>query len=120
MADLFDLEQTAGGLKANLPQSRQVAQMLADIKVACVVDGGFSPQSTAFFVVLLDACSFVVDVQRRNDSVGDHPRAKRPRRASSDPAFKDQLNLFGTPDVEILPYGPINETAPKTRLGTAV
>lgn len=45
MADLFDLEQTAVGLKANLPQSRQVAQMLADIRVACVVDGGFSPQS---------------------------------------------------------------------------
>lgn len=63
MTDLFDLEQTAVGLKANLPQCGQVAQALANIKVAGVVDGGFGPQSAAFFVVLLDARSFVVNVK---------------------------------------------------------
>lgn len=71
-------------------------------------------------MVLLDACSFVVDVQRRNDSVGDHPRAKRPRRASRHPAFKDQLNLFGTPDVEILPDAFLEEepSADRTTIET--
>jgi hypothetical protein len=63
MTDVFDLEQTAVGLKANLPQCGQVAQTLADVKVAGVVDGGFGPQSTAFLVVLLDARSFVVNVE---------------------------------------------------------
>ena len=79
MADLFDLEQSAVGLEADLPQSRQVAQVLADIEVACVVDGGFGAQGAAFFVVLLDARLLVVDMQRRNHSIGDHPRAKRSR-----------------------------------------
>lgn len=41
MADLFDLEQAAVGLKADFPQSGQVAQVLADIKVIRVVDGSF-------------------------------------------------------------------------------
>ena len=54
-------------------------------------------------MVLLDARSFVVDVQRRNDSVGDHPRAKRSRGTFGNPALKDELNLFGTTDVEVLP-----------------
>jgi hypothetical protein len=43
MTDFFDLEQTSVGLKANPPQSAQVAQTLADIKVAGVVGCGFSP-----------------------------------------------------------------------------
>ena len=34
MADSCDLEQTAVGLKADLPQRGQVAQTLADIEVA--------------------------------------------------------------------------------------
>jgi hypothetical protein len=63
MADVFDLKQTAVGLKADFPQCGQVAQVLADIKVAGVVDGGFGPQSAAFFVVLLDARSFVVNME---------------------------------------------------------
>src|SRR5205809_1033544 len=54
MADLFDLEQTAVGLEADLSQRGQVAQTLADIKVASVVDRGFGPQSAAFLMVLLN------------------------------------------------------------------
>jgi hypothetical protein len=63
MADWFDTEQTAVYLETNLPQSRQVAQVLAEIEVASVVDRGVGPQGTDFFVVLLHARSFVVDVQ---------------------------------------------------------
>ena len=43
MADFFDLEQTAVGLKTDLAQCGQVAQALADIKIAGVVDSGFGP-----------------------------------------------------------------------------
>ena len=53
MTDLFDLEQAAVGLKANLPQCGQVAQTLADVKVAGVVDGGFGPQSAALWYCLM-------------------------------------------------------------------
>lgn len=41
VTDLFHLEQTAIGLETDLPQCGQVAQTLADIEVAGVVDGGF-------------------------------------------------------------------------------
>jgi hypothetical protein len=39
VAEAFDFEKTSVGLKADLPQSRQVTQPLADVKVACVVAG---------------------------------------------------------------------------------
>jgi len=101
MADFFDLEQSAVGLKADYSQRRQVAQTLADREIACVIDGGFDPQSAAFFVILLDARPLVVDVQRRNHSVGDDPGAERSRRASGDPTVEDQLNLLGASDVQV-------------------
>ena len=37
LAETFDFENTSVGLKADLPQSGQVTQPLADGKVACVV-----------------------------------------------------------------------------------
>ena len=77
----LDVEKTSVGLKADLPQSGQVIQPLADAEVACVVDGGFGAQRAAFLVVLLDARVLVVDVQRRDHPVGDHARAEAARRA---------------------------------------
>ena len=41
VADALHLEQSSVGLKADVPQSRQVAQVLADVKVVGIVDGGF-------------------------------------------------------------------------------
>ena len=63
VADLHDLEQAAIRLETNSSPYRQVAQVLADIKVAGVVDGGFRAQGAAFFVILLDARSLVVDME---------------------------------------------------------
>jgi hypothetical protein len=49
MVDLFQLEQSAVGLEANCPQSRQVAQTLADIEISCVIYGSFGAQGAAFY-----------------------------------------------------------------------
>src|SRR5207247_1689909 len=72
--------------------------------VASVVDRGFGPQSAAFLMVLLNARSFVIDVEGRDHPVGDDSGAKRSRRASGHPAIEDQLNLLGASRVQILPY----------------
>src|SRR5207245_6145524 len=54
-----------------------------------------------FLVVLLDARSFIVDVQRGYDSIGDDSGTKGAGRSLGDPAIKDELHLFGTADVEV-------------------
>jgi hypothetical protein len=104
MADLFRLEQTAVGLEADCPQRRQVAQTLADIEIPCVVDGGFGAQGAALFVVLLDARFLVADMQRGNHSIGDHPRAKRPRGASGNSTVEDQLHLLRASHTQVFTH----------------
>ena len=81
MGNLLDVEKTPVGLKADLPQSGQVLQQLADAEVARVVDGGFGAQGAALLVILLDAGVLVIDVQRGNHPVGDHARAEPAGRA---------------------------------------
>jgi hypothetical protein len=66
-------------------------------------------------VVLLDAGGFVVDVQGRNNSIGDDPGAKWPRRSFDDPAIKDQLNLLGASNVQVLPNYFFKEDPPADR-----
>ena len=58
-------------------------------------------QRAAFLVVLLDARSLVIDVQRGNNAVGYDAGAKRPGGTSGYPAIEDRLNLFGTAGIEI-------------------
>jgi len=67
VAEAFDFEKTSVGLKADLPQSRQVTQPFADVKVASVVDGRFRAGSHLgylgnLFEVLLDARVLVIHV----------------------------------------------------------
>ena len=64
MRNPLDVEETPVGLEADLPQRGQVLEQLADAEVASVVNGGFRPQCPAFFVILLDPCGFVIDMQR--------------------------------------------------------
>ena len=88
-------------MEADLSQLRQVVKPLADIEITGVVDGGLGAQSTAFFVVLLDAGAFVVDVQGGHDAVGDDAGAKQAGRALADPTIKDELHLFRPADIEV-------------------
>jgi hypothetical protein len=52
------------GRKADLAQLREILQALADSKIVGAVDCGLGAQRAIFFVILLDARVFVVDVQR--------------------------------------------------------
>ena len=54
MAERLDVQKTSVGLKADLPQSGQVLQPFADMKVTGIVDGGFGADEKTGFVVLLD------------------------------------------------------------------
>src|SRR3954469_3959185 len=94
MGDLLNVEQAPVRLKPDTPEFVEVAQALADVEVTRIVDRGLGPQRLAFFVVLLDARTFVVDVQRWNDTVGDHAGAERSRRSLCYPPVENELYLF--------------------------
>src|SRR5207249_7893899 len=85
----FDLKQTAVGLEADLPQGGEILEPLADADVPGIVDRRLSAQRAALLVVLLDARSFIVDVQRGGDALGDDPRAEAAGGAAGDPAAED-------------------------------
>src|SRR5919106_769877 len=83
MAEALDFEQTSVGLKADLPQCRQVTQPFADGKVTRVVDRGLGPCADLthvrdLFEILLDAGVLVVHVQRGDHAVGQYTGAKPP------------------------------------------
>ena len=52
MGNRLDVQKTSVGFKADLPQGRQVLELLTDPEVACVVDGGLRPQRPALLVIL--------------------------------------------------------------------
>jgi hypothetical protein len=55
MGNRLDVQKTSVGFKADLPQGRQVLELLDDPEVEWVVDGCLRPQRPAFLVILLDA-----------------------------------------------------------------
>ena len=62
-------------------------------------------------MILLDPGVLVVDVQRRNDAVGQDARAKPARRPLGDAALEDQLHLIGPAEVEVLADDFLEEDA---------
>ena len=113
--DGLDVEQTSVGLEADAAKRGQVAQVLADTEIARVVDGGLGTQCPAFLVVLLDARTLVVHVQRGNHALGDHAGAKPPRGAPANAPLEDQLHLTGPADIEVLANHFLEERAPGHR-----
>src|SRR5918996_2833854 len=108
MAEALDFEQTSVGLKADLPQCRQVTQPLADGKVTRVVDRGLGPCADLthvrnLFEVLFDAGVLVIDMQRWNDSVCQHARPEASRRPFCHPPVEDELHHVWPSNVEVLP-----------------
>ena len=116
MAETFDFEKTSVGLKADLPQSGQVTQPLAEVKVTRVVDGRLGTDSDLrhsgnLFEVLLDTGVFVIDMQGRDYALGQHPGAKTARGFLGYPTLEDQLHLVGTAQVEVFADDLLEENA---------
>src|SRR5579875_125555 len=99
------------GLEADLPQAGQVVDSLADIEILGAIDRGLGSQGSAFFVVLLDTCPFVVHVQGRNHALGNHPGSEQSGRTFGDPAVEDPLHLLGPADVQVFPNHFFEEDA---------
>ena len=64
---------------------------------------------------MLNARTFIVDVQRWNDTVGDHAGAERSRRSLCYPSVENELYLFGAADVEVLANDLFEEDAAAER-----
>ena len=142
LAEAFDFENTSVGLKADLPQSGQVTQSLADGKVACVVDGRFGA-GTHFahlgnlFEVLFDARVLIVDMLAtsagaqvylspdkaghssapvvRDHAIGQHTGPESSRRSLRDSPVEDQLHPVGPAEVEILADDLLEQHPPAQR-----
>jgi hypothetical protein len=74
MAETFDFEKTSVGLKADPPQSGQVTQPFAEVKVTWVVNRGLGAgpdlgHSGNLLKVLLDTRTFAIDMQRGDDAI---------------------------------------------------
>ena len=107
VAEAFDFEKTSVGLKADLPQSRQVTQPFADVEVTRVVDGRFRTGSHLDYIgnpldVLFDAGVLVIHMQGWNHALGQHPGSKAPRRVFGHATIKDQLHHVWTANIKVL------------------
>jgi hypothetical protein len=92
--DGLDFEPTPVGLKPDPGQCGQVVKTLADVEIACVVDGGLGAQGLPFLVILLAARAFVVDVRGRDHAAGNDARAEGSGSGLGDAAVEDELPLL--------------------------
>jgi len=107
VADGFDFQHPPVGREADLAQQRQVLYQAPYVEVITVVDGGFGPQGRTFLpglVILFEVRVFVIDVQRRDDSLGDdaRPASAVGGGCLAHPAREDQLHLFRTAQIDVV------------------
>jgi hypothetical protein len=74
-----------------------------------VVDGRLSAERLTLLVVLLDAGTLIVDVQRGNYSIGNYACAKATWSGFGHPTVEDQLYLFGPANIQIFPNHILEE-----------
>ena len=101
MGEALCFEETAVGLEADVAQRRQVTQAFSDVEVLRIVDRRLRAQRLALLVVLLDTRPFIVDVQGRNNAIGDDAGSKASGSGFLYPSIKDQLHLLGATDVQV-------------------
>src|SRR4051812_118294 len=70
-----------------------------------------SRTSGDLFEILLDAGILVIDVQRRDHPVSQHPGAKAPRRSLRHPAVENELHHVGSANVKVLPNDLLKQNA---------
>ena len=102
VTEALDFEQPAVRAEADFAQLRQVVQSFANGEVVGVVDRRFGAQSALLLVILLDPGVLVIDVEGGCDAVGEDAGAPASGGAAGDPAIKDQLDLIGPAEIEVL------------------
>jgi len=102
VTEALDFKQPAVRAEADFAQFRQVVQSFADGKVVGVVDRRFGAQSALLLVILLDPGVLVIDVEGGCDALGEDAGAEPSRGAPGDPPIKDQLDLVGPAEIEVL------------------
>jgi len=106
------VQQPSVGLKADLPQHGQINQPFANVEVARVIDRGFRAQRPTFFMILVDARMFVINMKRRCHAFCNNARPKPTGRARCDTPVEDQLHLVWAAQVQILANRSFEEQAP--------
>ena len=120
MADALDVEQTSVGLEADLRSAGRLRSRLPMPKsrVLLMVVSVRSARPSLWYCLMRDV--LVVDVQRRDDAVGDDAGAEAPRGAAGDAArSKIKLHLVGAADVEVLADHFLEEDAARSPAGPA-
>jgi len=107
VADGFHFQDPPVGREADRAQLGQVVEEPPHLEVIGVVDGGFGPQRRTPFpalVILFEVGVFVVDVQGRDDPVGNdaRPTSAVGGGLSLHLASKDQLHLFWSAQIDVL------------------
>ena len=109
VADRLGAQQAPVGFEADPLQVVKVLQPSADVEVVGVVDHRLGAQRAPLLVVLLDPRVLVVDVQRRDDPVGDDAGSEPRWCAPGDAPVEDQLHAVGTAEVEVRPDHVLEE-----------
>src|ERR1019366_4620863 len=73
-----------------------------DTEIGGAVHHGLDPEGTAFLQVLLDPRMLVERVDGHLGSPGHHPGGELALGVAADPARKDELDLVGSSDVEVV------------------
>jgi hypothetical protein len=102
VTEALDLEQSAVCAEADVAQFPQIVQSFANAELVSVVNGGLGAQGALLFVILLDPGALVINVDGGCDAPGEDAGAQAARGAAGDAAVKDQLDLVGPAEIEVL------------------
>ena len=104
----FGVTQAPVGGFANSPEGIPVgrADSAPDSEVLGIADHGFGAQRPPLFEVLLDTGGFVITAQRGIDAFGQYPSPEWTRCRAVESPIKDQHDLIGSTDVEVIANDP--------------
>lgn len=111
----FGLEDAAVDVIAERAEVAQVRQPPSDAEIVGIVEGGLGAQRALLLEVMLDVAALVGDVQTRIDAGGDDAGGEPAGRGPGDLARKEELDVIGPPEVEILADHAFKEFAAAER-----
>ena len=116
MAYTLDFQKAAVGVPGDVARMPQIANVLADAEVACVLDCRLGPRRPIQLEVLLDVSTFIADVDAGMNTRGDDAGRESPRRGLCDPTLEEQLHAFGATRIDILADDRLEELASPKRM----